>query len=71
MEKKYSVDMKKYAVLKKKIKKKLKVSSKDVKFLRTGTEGIDINQFKKVQNLSTKKNLKKDEILQKKFFYKK
>lgn len=71
MEKKYSVGMKKYAVLKKKIKKKLKVSSKDVKFLRIGTEGIDINQFKKVQNLFTKKNLKKNEILQKKFFYKK
>ena len=71
MEKKYSVGMKKYAVLKKKIKKNLKVSSKEVKFLRTETRGVDINQFKKVQNLFTKKNLKKNEILQKKFFYKK
>ncbi len=71
MEKKYSVGMKKYAVLKSNVKKNTKITSKDVKFLRTDIIGMDINQFKKIQNLFTKKNLKRDEILQKKFFYKK
>jgi N,N'-diacetyllegionaminate synthase len=68
MEKKYSVGMKKYAVLKNDIEKNSKVASKDIKFLRTGTRGIDINQFNKIEYLLTKKKLKKNEILQTEFF---
>ena len=70
-EKQYSVGMKKYAVTIKDIKKNKKINYKDIKFLRTNIEGINISNFSKLNKLITKKKLKKNEILQTRFFKKK
>ena len=67
-EKYYSTVMRKYAVTKKNINKNSLVNVKDIKFLRTNTKGIDKVKFFKLKNLVTNKKLKKNEILQTKFF---
>jgi len=68
-EKKYSIVMKKYAVIFNNIKKGSKIFLKDIKFLRTNFKGIEKNNLEKFKNIKAKKNLKKNEILEKKFFY--
>jgi len=68
-EKKYSIVMKKYAVIFNNIKKGSKILLKDIKFLRTNFKGIEKNNLEKFKNIIAKKNLKKNEILEKKFFY--
>ena len=70
-EKKYSAGMKKYAVIVKNIKKNEIITSANIKFLRTGVKGIDKNRIEKFNKIVAKKNLYKNEILQKKFFYQK
>ena len=70
-EKKYSIGMKKYAVILKNVKKNSNISTEDIRFLRTNLEGIDKYNFGKLKSIIAKKDLKKNEILQKKFFYQK
>jgi len=70
-EKKYSVSMKKYAVIIKNVKKNSNISTKDIKFLRTNLEGINKYDFGKLKNIIATKDISKNEILQKKFFYQK
>ena len=70
-EKKYSVGMKKYAVIIKNVKKNSNISTKDIKFLRTNLEGINKYDFGKLKNIIATKDISKNEILQKKFFYQK
>ena len=70
-ERKYSKNMTRNAVLKKKVIKDKVFNINDVLFLRTGEEGIPFNEIKRFKNKVYNNNYKDNDILKKKFFYKK
>ena len=70
-ERKYSKNMTRNAVLKKKVIKDKVFNINDVLFLRTGEKGIPFNEIKRFKNKIYNNNYKDNDILKKKFFYKK
>jgi len=68
-EKKYTNIMQKYAVLSKNVKKNKILSKENIKFLRTSLKGVNKIVFKNFKKIFAKKNLYKNQILQKKNFY--
>ena len=68
-EKKYSKIMTRNAIFLNKLNKGHALSKKDVIFLRTGQKGIPENQIILYYKKKLKKNVKKGQIIEKKFFY--